>query len=63
MDDLTRAPYLHLTNAKELWETLITTKTGTDSLQMTRYETAKNSLHNFHMKIMQVILSGLYLVI
>ena len=40
MDELTRAPYLHLTNAKELWETLITAKTGTNSLKMTRYETA-----------------------
>ena len=50
MDKLTRAPYLHLTNAKELWETLITAKSGTGSLQMTRYEAAKNALHNLHMK-------------
>src|SRR4051812_5519806 len=50
MDDLTRAPFLHLTNVKELWETLITAKSGTWSLQMTRYETAMNALHNLHMK-------------
>ena len=50
MDDLTRASFLHLTNAKELWEIIITTKTGTTSLQQSRYEEAKNNLHNFYMK-------------
>ena len=50
MDELTRAPFLHITNAKELWDTLLIAKSGTGSLQMTRYETAKNALHNLHMK-------------
>ena len=50
MDELTRAPFLHITDAKELWDTLLIAKSGTGSLQMTRYETAKNALHNLHMK-------------
>src|SRR3954447_9779318 len=50
MDQLTRAPFLHITNAKEIWDTLLIAKSGTGSLQMTRYETAKNALHNLHMK-------------
>src|SRR3954469_15623643 len=50
MDELTRAPFLHITNAKEMWDTLLIAKSGTGSLQMTRYETAKNALHNLHMK-------------
>ena len=50
MDEITRAPFLHLTNAKELWNNIITTKTGTTSLQRSRYEQAKNALHNFYMK-------------
>src|SRR3954470_4411258 len=50
MDELTRAPFLHITNAKELWDTLLIAKSDTGSLQMTRYETAKNALHNLHMK-------------
>src|ERR1041385_3279383 len=50
MDELTRAPFLHITNAKEMWDTLLIAKSGTGSLQMRRYETAKNALHNLHMK-------------
>src|SRR3954469_1494322 len=50
MDGLTRAPFLHITNAKELWDTLLIAKSGTRSLQMTRYETAKHALQNLHMK-------------
>src|SRR4051812_22545550 len=50
MDELTRAPFLHITNAKVLWDTLLIAKSGTGSLQMARYETAKNALHNLHMK-------------
>src|ERR1041385_6699370 len=50
MDELTRAPFLHITNAKEMRDTLLIAKSGTGSLQMTRYETAKNALHNLHMK-------------
>src|SRR4051812_44420121 len=50
MDELNRAPFLHITNAKEMWDTLLIAKSGTGSLQMTRYETSKNALHNLHMK-------------
>src|SRR3954469_6462479 len=50
MDELTRAPLLHITNAKEMCDTLLIAKSGTGSLQMTRYVTAKNALHNLHMK-------------
>src|SRR4051812_27472478 len=50
MDELTRAPFLHITNAKEMWDTLLISKSSSGSLQMTRYETAKNALHNLHMK-------------
>src|SRR3954469_21555827 len=49
-DELTRAPFLHITNAKEMWDTLLISMSGTGSLQMTRYETAKNALHNLHIK-------------
>src|SRR3954463_11366598 len=49
MDELTRAPFIHITNAKEMWDTLLIAKSDTESLQMTRYETAKNALHNLHM--------------
>src|SRR4051812_27235610 len=50
MDELTRAPFLHITNAKEMWDTLLIAKSGTRSLKMTRYQTAKNALQNLHMK-------------
>src|ERR1041385_667868 len=33
-----------------MWDTLLIAKSGTGSLQMKRYETAKNALHNLHMK-------------
>src|SRR3954469_15077152 len=50
MDEFTRAPFLHITKAKVMWDTLLIAKSGTGSLQMTRYEIAKNALHNLHMK-------------
>lgn len=41
MTDKKRRPYIHITSAKELWDTIVRTKTSTSTLRLAQYEIAK----------------------
>ena len=45
-----RRPFIHITSAKELWESIIRSKTGTSTLRSAQYEIAKGQLQNFCME-------------
>ena len=49
MTDKQRRPYIHITSAKELWDTIVRTKTSTSTLRLAQYEIAKGQLQNFRM--------------
>ena len=44
MTDKQRRPYIHITSAKELWDSIVRTKTGTSTLRLAQYEIAKGQL-------------------
>ena len=50
MTDKQRRPYIHITSAKELWDSIVRTKTGTSTLWFAQYEIAKGQLQNFCME-------------
>ena len=50
MTDKQRRPYIHITSAKELWDNILRTKTGTSTLWLAQYEIAKGQLQNFWME-------------
>ena len=50
MTDNQRRPYIHITSAKELWDTIVRTKTGTSTLRLAQYEIAKGKLQTFCME-------------
>ena len=50
MDEKQRRPFIHITSAKELWESVIRSKTGTSTLRSAQYEIAKGQLQNFCME-------------
>jgi len=45
-----RRPFIHITSAKELWESIIRSRTGTSTLRSAQYEIAKGQLQNFCME-------------
>jgi hypothetical protein len=50
MNDKQRRPYIHITSAKELWDSIVMTKTGTSTLRLAQYEIAKGALQYFCME-------------
>ena len=50
MSDKQKRPYIHITNAKELWDSIVMTKTGTSTLRLAQYEIAKGALQYFCME-------------
>ena len=50
MTDKQRRPYIHITSANELWDSIVRTKTGTSTLWLARYEIAKGQFQNFCME-------------
>ena len=47
MTDKQRRPYIHITSAKELWDSIVRTKTGTSTLRLAQYEIDMGQLQNF----------------
>ena len=50
MTDKQRRPYIHITSAKELWDSIVRTKTGTSTLRLAQYEIAKGQLQKICME-------------
>ena len=50
MTDKQMRPYIHLTSAKELWDNIVRTKTGTSTLRLAQYEIAKGQLQKICME-------------
>jgi hypothetical protein len=49
MLDKQKRPYIHITNAKELWDSIVMTKTGTSTIRLAQYEIAKGAFQYFCM--------------
>ena len=50
MSEKQRRPFIHITSAKDLWDCIVRSKTGTSSLRLAQYEIAKGQLQNFCME-------------
>ena len=50
MTDKQRRQYIHITSAKELWDSIVRTKTGTSTLRLAQYEIAKGQLQKICME-------------
>ena len=49
-NDKQQRPYIHITSAKESWDSIVRTKTGTCTLRLAQYEIAKRQLQNLCME-------------